>query len=387
MERQSFELITGLANLTKVHTIVYTGEVSRLTFLLSLETKIKRMLRANPAISTVHFNDGLIATVALLHRSYKSLKRSVTLHGLDVVFPSFIFQKLIIPKFNTFDRIFAVSNATAEACRIRGISEEKIVVVKNGVDVTAKIETTRSAVDQMLNLKHGVATEGKQILVAIGRPVKRKGFSWFIKNVLPALDIDTILLLIGPIQSPSSFSSRFIENLPAPWRNRIELFLGSASDERELRKLLEYPNQNPRVVRMGKLPLEEMNQILAVADAFIMPNIEVPGDMEGFGLVCLEACMQGTNVYAAASGGITDAIVDGKNGKLLPPGNPERWSEALNQGIRDKGRRTTADQTIAFTKENFSWQKMCKEYLHHFHQLQQGSEKASLQNPLELPST
>lgn len=367
MEKQSFELITGLGKLTKVHAIVYTPEESRITFFLLLEKRIKRMLNAHPGISIVHFNDGLIATYSLLHRSYKHLVRSVTLHGLDVVFPSMIFQKMIIPKFNTFDQVFAVSEATANACSNRGISKDRIAVVNNGVDVSPKVPTTRTEVERMLSLKYGVEVVGKKILIAIGRPVKRKGFSWFIRNVLPGLDVDVILLLVGPIQTTRSFSSRFIEFLPGSMRDRIELFLGAASDERELRQLLDYPNQNPRVARMGKLPLEEMNEILSVADAFIMPNIEVPGDMEGFGLVCLEACMQGANVFAAASGGITDAIIPGKNGHLLPSGHAEVWSETLTLALSQKQHNTAhAEEIIDFTKNHFSWQKMCTAYLQHF---------------------
>ncbi|MDR1601380.1 MAG: glycosyltransferase [Tannerella sp.] len=54
-------------------------------------------------------------------------------------------------------------------------------------------------------------------------------------------------------------------------------------------------------------------------DAFLMPNIPVEGDMEGFGLVCLEASACGTLVFAADIDGIPDAVRNGKNGFLLPP--------------------------------------------------------------------
>ncbi|MFP5080644.1 glycosyltransferase family 4 protein [Pedobacter sp. JCM 36344] len=367
MEKQSYELIRGMAALTKVHQLVYTQGESRICFFLSLEKRIKLLLSKNPGITIIHFNDGLIAAVSLLHTGYLYLKRSVTFHGLDVVFPSLLFQKVIFPKFNNFDLVFAVSSATATACRQRGISEEKTVVVKNGVDVSDGIAVTRTDIDDMMARNHGLDIRGKQVLMAIGRPVKRKGFSWFIKNVLPLLDLDTVLLLIGPTQDTTSFSHRFIGALPNRLKDKIELFLGSPSDERELRQLLEYPNQNPKVIRMGKLPLQEMNELLSVADAFVMPNIEVYGDMEGFGLVCLEACMQGAKVFAAASGGITDAIVHGKNGVLLPSGDAESWAAALNRNrLNQEDTLLSPDQIISFTTENFSWEKMSSEYHQHF---------------------
>jgi glycosyltransferase involved in cell wall biosynthesis len=73
-----------------------------------------------------------------------------------------------------------------------------------------------------------------------------------------------------------------------------------------------------RIKHLGRLPFEEIVTILKHADAFVMPNIKVDGDMEGFGLVCLEACLCGATVYASDIDGIPDAIHQGKNGFLLP---------------------------------------------------------------------
>jgi glycosyltransferase involved in cell wall biosynthesis len=368
MEKQSFELIKGLSRLTKVHSIVYEGQESRLSFFLKLEKRIKRMLVANPAISMIHYNDGLLAAASLHHNSYKHLKRSVTFHGLDVVFPSTIYQRIIFPKFNNFDLVFAVSTATEAACKARGIAGDKIVLVKNGVDVASRVPANREDVDKRLFEQYGQNFSGKRLLIAIGRPVKRKGFSWFISQVLPLLEPEVMLLLIGPVQENHSRSTRLIQRLPAFFRERVELFLGYPSDETALRKLLDHPN--PRVIRTGKLPLSEMNQLLAVADAFIMPNIYVPGDMEGFGLVCLEACMQGARVFAAASGGITDAIVDQGNGTLLPSGDEKSWAAALNASLTSKEPwPLSAEQIIDFTADNFSWRKMSEEYFQHFSRL------------------
>ncbi len=120
---------------------------------------------------------------------------------------------------------------------------------------------------------------------------------------------------------------------------------------------------------MGKLPQDDIDAILGIADAFIMPNIEVQGDMEGFGLVCLEACMRGTKVFAAASGGITDAIIHGSNGILLPPGHVASWVHALNQVIDAPHSQLSTQEIISFTMNRFSWQKMADQYYLHFKNL------------------
>ena len=368
MEKQSFELINGMKRLTKVHALVYQPGESRVRFFRMLDKRIRLILEENPDISVIHFNDGLMAAFSLLHGDYPSLKRTVTLHGLDVVFPSYLYQRYILPRFKSFDLIIAVSRATADACEKRGIPMEKIVVIHNGVDDGPVITMAREEVDQLLAEKYHVQSRGKRLLVSIGRPVKRKGFSWFIEYVMPLLHSDFIFLTVGPVSKRKSRMSDF-PLLPKSLKRKLELFLGTPDDEYPMEKLMK-KDRNGRVNRLGKLALDEIQAILGVADAFIMPNIEVEGDMEGFGLVCLEASLCGTSVFASASGGITDAIVHEKNGILLPPGDAISWAKSLNQLIDDPHSiRLNKDEISSFTREHFSWKKMCAEYLFHFYRI------------------
>ncbi len=367
MEKQSYELIKGMTSLTKTHHIVYNNKEGRFSFFFLLGKRIRNTIKENPGIAIIHFNDGLIGAFSMLHFGYSHLKRTVTLHGLDVVFPGIIYQKIILPKFNRFNLVFAVSNATANACRIRGIESEKVVVVNNGVSNAAKCIKSNFDVSSFLLAQYQVDIKHTKLLVAIGRPVKRKGFSWFIKNVMPKLNDDFILLLIGPVPKEGGILNRIVNNMPFILRNKIELFLGAASDEGELKGLLKNKLNSRNVFRLGKLPIEQMDAILGIAYAFVMPNIEIEGDMEGFGLVCIEAALKGTRVIASASGGITDAITHGKNGILLPPGHIASWIHYLNLKSDDKDSicLPTAD-VIKFTTNRFSWEKMCNEYLSHF---------------------
>lgn len=366
MEKQSFELINEMSRLTKVHRIVYEGSESRFKFFSQLNKQIRQVVSDNPAISVIHFNDGLLGAFSMLHRGYRHLKRAVTLHGLDVVFPGVLYQKFIFPRFNTFDLIFTVSRATANACLARGIIADKLAIINNGVDVAVKMNTSRTQVNELLSQKYHADISGKRVLVAIGRPVKRKGFSWFIKNVMPLLHNDFVLLLIGPVQAKQTGFSRLLKFLPFFIKTRIELFLGAAGDEANLRKLLTGANASSRVMRLGKLPKQDIDAILDIADAFVMPNIEVQGDMEGFGLVCLEACMRGTKVFAAASGGITDAITHKGNGILLPPGHIASWVYLLNQLVERPEAQLKAEDILSFTLDRFSWRKMAELYFLHF---------------------
>ncbi|EOR94262.1 glycosyltransferase [Arcticibacter svalbardensis MN12-7] len=369
MEKQSFELINGLKPYLKVHSIVYEGKESRLSFFLKLNQRIILLCKENQGISIIHFNDALVAAWSLTHKGYSHLKRTMTVHGLDIVFPSRIYQHFVLPKFNRFDLIFAVSRATAEACILRGISPGKVVVVNNGVDTSIKPSLLRADIAIMMKEKYHLDCTDKRILVAMGRPVKRKGFSWFIQNVLPKLHEDFILLLIGPsVEEKTDFKNYLFKNIPSFIRKPMELFLGYPSDRQTVITLIKNPLISGRVKNLGKLPFTDIINILGIAEALIMPNIYIKGDMEGFGLVGLEASMCGTKVIASGIEGITDAVHPGKNGILLPTQDANAWIDALNQLINEPKKMNRAD-IINYTKQQFNWKKMTDHYLSFFKKL------------------
>ncbi len=370
MEKQSFELIRGMERHTKVHAIVHDGRESKLHFFRTLRSRILKTCRENPDISVIHFNDGLLAAICLRHQGYEHLRRTATLHGLEVVFPNGLYQRHILPRFNCLDLIFAVSQATATACIVRGLAPEKVVVVPNGVD--SDIANTRLRPDfyPFFEEHYGLDLTGRRILVAMGRSVQRKGFSWFIREVMPRLSGDYIFLMIGPFQKKPSGAAVWLPCLPVFLRRQIELFLGFPTDEKLLRTLLEQPTRRDKARHLGKLPFDHITQILSAADAFVMPNIHIEGDMEGFGLVCLEACLCGAPVFAANTDGIPDAIHDGRNGVLLPAQDAAAWAAALNPLLKNPADYASpAEAGREYTLAHFSWPKMVERYWVHFQAL------------------
>jgi phosphatidylinositol alpha-1,6-mannosyltransferase len=366
MEKQSFELIQGMKQYAKVHAIVYEGGESRFRFFRMLRKRILQTLRENPDITAIHFNDGLMAAICAGHKGYEHLLRAVTLHGLEVVFPNRLYQRYILPRFNRYDLIIAVSRATAEACVQRGLSPEKVVVIPNGVDSVLAETVQRPDFKQFMLEKYGIEVEGRRILVAMGRSVRRKGFSWLIRQVVPKLQGDFVFLMIGPFQRKPGGFEIFLRYVPAFLRRQITLFAGFPTDEAAIRQLLAAPELQDKVRHLGKLPFEDIRQILSAADAFLMPNIPIEGDMEGFGLVCLEACLCGATVFASRLDGITEAIHDGKNGVLLPAGDAEAWASALNVLMENPAVFSARnDAAKRYTLEHFGWDKMAEAYWEH----------------------
>jgi len=369
MEKQSYELTRRMQQHAVVHLLCCDGSKSKVRFFASIKNSIREKLHQHPGISILHFNDGLAAAFCSGPDDFPGLKRSVTLHGLDVVFPNTFFQRNILPRFNHFQSIIAVSQATAEACIQRGVHPEKIVVIPNGVDHNIAFYEPEPATRQEFQKKYGGIFQGKITLVMMGRPVLRKGFSWFLTSVLPLLPADFQVLIIGPYREKRPMSATLLHLLPTAFRKQLELLFGLPSDEHNLRTVLCLPQLQGRVRHLGKLPFTDVMQIMTAANTFVMPNIPVAGDMEGFGLVCLEANLRGLPVFAANLEGITDAIQDGKNGLLIPTQDISAWVQAIMRLQDAAWGRSFGRDARQYTLGNFGWDKMTKGYYAHFEQL------------------
>jgi phosphatidylinositol alpha-1,6-mannosyltransferase len=96
------------------------------------------------------------------------------------------------------------------------------------------------------------------------------------------------------------------------------------------------------------------------ADMFVMPNIPVPNDMEGFGLVALEAASCSTTVIASQLEGVQDAIINGQNGYLVTPGDAAGYVQAIS---RELGGRTLSPEAVrAYTLQHYSWDETARHY-------------------------
>ncbi|MBN2160422.1 MAG: glycosyltransferase family 4 protein [Spirochaetes bacterium] len=364
MEKQSYELINGVARSHKVHTLIYDNRTSRLRFLLTVPLKVRRILRENPNISVIHLNDGLMGFCGLAIKRITSLPVLLTLHGLDIVLPSQLYQRHVVDTFKKLDGVIAVSQATAQECIKRGFKRDRVYVVRNGVDTDMALINKQPGFRKTLEKKLGISLQDKKILVSIGRSVRRKGFSWFVTKVLPQLDPSIIYLIVGPTDPNIHTISFILSLLPNRLSHLLTLGLGLALDEIEVQSALEKPEIKNRAFYLGKLQFEDMVQILKHADLFVMPNIKVAGDAEGFGLVALEASVNGTPVLASAMEGITCAVIDGKNGFLVPPEKETLWIKKIQGLLSDRSHlQQFGDRAKTYTITNYEWKKMVDGYI------------------------
>jgi glycosyltransferase involved in cell wall biosynthesis len=105
------------------------------------------------------------------------------------------------------------------------------------------------------------------------------------------------------------------------------------------------------------------------AAAFVLLPQVVRGDVEGFGLVLLEAAASGTPVIVGRGTGADDAVADGKSGYLLDSSNSERVVEKMVELTQADKRLKLARGSVAWARE-MSWDQQIKKYVALYQELQ-----------------
>lgn len=220
--------------------------------------------------------------------------------GLDITYQNRLYRALVHRALRRAPRLIAISRATAEEARRIGVPSDRITVVHVAVAVPAVTAPDRRQASAAIRGRLSIA-EGSVVMLTLGRLVRRKGVAWFLDEVLPRLPTNVTYIVAG-----------------------------GGPLEHELRHAAATFEAGDRVRILGEVDDQEREELLRGSDIFVQPNIRVPGDIEGFGLVVLEASMRGTTTVASGVDGILDAVVDQTTGFLLPPGDVDRWVERLS---------------------------------------------------------
>lgn len=247
----------------------------------------------------IHFGDAVLSPLIVIIKLFSHARVSFTVHGLDVVYSRFGYQKIVLPFLRRSDRVFAVSQFTLEQCKLRGVSSEKLMVIPNCINFEYLNAFSESDTSKVIS-KFNINIKEKKILLTLGRLIKRKGHAWFLTNVFKDLSDDYIYIIAG---------------------------LGPEYDA--IKQVIEDLGFINRVYLLGYVSEEEKNCLYQISDLFVMPNIVIPGDQEGFGIVLLEAGGYGLPVIASRIEGISDAVLDGKTGRLVNEKDASGFLDAI----------------------------------------------------------
>lgn len=177
------------------------------------------------------------------------------------------------------DRVIANSEFTRDTLIKMDVNPANITLIYPGVDV---IRFRPGLACTELRQSVGVTDAGKLIL-SVGRLSRRKGFDQVIQ-AMPALihaglDVQYVLIGIG-------------------------------EDYDYLFDLARKHGVADRVHLLGHVSADDLPRWYNACDVFIMPNREINGDTEGFGMVFIEAAACGKPAIAGQAGGTGAAVVD-----------------------------------------------------------------------------
>jgi len=97
-------------------------------------------------------------------------------------------------------------------------------------------------------------------------------------------------------------------------------------------------------------------------DLFALPNREINGDIEGFGMVLLEAQACGKPVVAGASGGTAETMRVPETGRIVPCEGPELLAETVIELLANPELRATMGHAARdWVEKQFSWETLSRQ--------------------------
>ena len=301
-------------------------------FGLSMFSRVLRRARIW-APGLVIGGSGLVAPFVQLAASLTGARTALYVHGLDLVAPSRIYRLIWLPMIRRCDIALANSAHTRRLAIACGVLPDRVHVLNPGVELPA-FDDLRA---QGASWRSKRQLEGRRVALTVGRLTQRKGLVEFISNVLPGLVAeypDLALVVIGADASDA-------------------LSGGTASEAQRVRHAIERAGMQGHVHLLGGCDDVELSGAYAGADVHVFPVRELPGDIEGFGMVALEAAAHGLPTVAFSVGGVPDAVSDGTSGWLVAPGDYAGFKNAVLKALAPGARSemTAGCRTFAADKD------------------------------------
>jgi len=200
------------------------------------------------------------------------------------------------------------------------VSEEKIAVIPNGVDLEEFKPDSEKRIETRSQYN---IDENDVVLLFTGYEFRRKGLEHIIR-ALPYTDKNTKLFAVG-------------KSNPKPFQ-----------------KLANELGVSDNIIFTGFVP--EIRDYYAASDIFVFPTAYEP-----FGLVITEAMATGIPVITSNLAGAAELITDWHDGLLLnDPNNANNIAEKINMLVEDESLRKRMGQNARKTAENYSWDRIAR---------------------------
>lgn len=249
---------------------------------------------------------------------------SITLRGNEVMHARLPFRGVLIGwALRRAARVIAVSESLREFAIRKGVAEERVKVIPNGVHTGTFFPHDREAGRRKFGF-----VEGQRVILSAGSLIERKGHHHLIE-ALKELPEDVVLVIAGGPGREGSF-------------------------EAHIRRMVAGCGYGHRIRLLGAVPPEEMGELMSAADLLCLAS-----SREGWPNVVHEAMACGTPVVAAAVGGVPEMIQSEEYGLVVPANNQSALTGALRRALEYRWNR----QKIAGWAHSRPWDKVAREVL------------------------
>jgi phosphatidylinositol alpha-1,6-mannosyltransferase len=251
-------------------------------------------------------NDVLpLGYAALVLKCFFRIPYFVFLHGLDFNLAKINFWKRFWLKKILKNAKFVVCNSRHLENKVKGLDSKLETLV---VYPTPKIPSF-SAEGGSASGGEAMGGEGRfkkgKVIFSLGRLIQRKGFD----KLIPAF-------------------SKIKEMIP----DALLVIAGKGPKEEFLKKLA---SGNSSIIFVGEIGEKQKWAFYNLCDLFALPTREINGDIEGFGIVYLEAAAFGKPSVAGRVGGVSEAVLDGETGILVNGKSVDEIAEAIMKLLKD----------------------------------------------------
>ncbi|HEC37024.1 hypothetical protein LCGC14_1341790 [marine sediment metagenome] len=238
--------------------------------------------------------------------------------------------------FRNTDKIIVINNQMKQIIKkMHRLNEHQLEIIFVGLNLKEfDVKTSKKELRREFNIP-----EKQFVLLSVGRHVPRKRFDLVIKAV-------SVIKKLKP-----SLNIKYI-------------LIGAGQKTLYLKNLTKQLNLESHIEFLGSCDLEKRNKFYKLSDIFLMPVETKKDNIEGFGIVFLEANYYNVPVIGTATGGIVEAIIDGETGLLIKPNDLNDLVEKIlylyeNENIRKKMGEKGYRRVI----KDFSWDDLVHQYI------------------------
>jgi len=224
--------------------------------------------------------------------------------------------------------VIANSEHTRDTLLTMGVDPRRIAIIYPGVDISV----FRPELDTA-GLREGLGIRPDEKLVfSVGRLSRRKGF-------------DHAIMAVARLHA---------EGIPLRY-----VIGGIGEDADYLDRLVREHRLQDVVHRIGAVDEADLPRWLNASDVFAMPNREIEGDNEGFGMVFIEAAACGTPSLAGAAGGTGSAVLDGITGRRVDGTTVDGVADGLRSLLTDAAASAEMGRRgLQRVEREFAWERV-----------------------------